>query len=53
MTSLLIPSSFLWYAGLVRVLFAEEDADWILDNLAPAGTREDRMIWTPSSNGSF
>ncbi|KAB1223347.1 hypothetical protein CJ030_MR2G028942 [Morella rubra] len=51
--SLFISSTHFWNAGLVRDLFEEADADWILNCCSPSGSIEDKQIWTPASKGTF
>lgn len=50
--SLFIPSFSYWNAGLVRDLFVETNADWILNYSTPCNA-EDKLTWTPNSKGVF
>lgn len=51
--SLFIPSTHIWNSTLMRELFVEDDADWILHNSSPSGNIDDKLIWTPEPKGVF
>ena len=51
--SLFVPFSLIWNSSLVRTLFEESDADWILNCSTPSGSLEDKMLWTPTPTGDF